>query len=79
MKEEKDLLLELIRTRFPKNGGGKNTLKTSAEIARDFNQFLDATAEMVTERMLKEGYDIIDIDGRPYWKLNAADELTEDE
>ncbi len=78
MKEEKDLLLELIRTRFPQNGGG-NTLKTSAEIARDFSQFLDATAEMVTKRMLQEGYELIDIDGRPYWKLNAADELSDDE
>jgi hypothetical protein len=79
MKEEKDLLLELIRTRFPQNGGGKNTIKTSAEIARDFSQFLDATAEMVTKRMLQEGYELIDIDGRPYWKLNAADELSDDE
>ena len=27
MKEEKDLLLELIRTRFPQNGGVKIHLK----------------------------------------------------
>ena len=33
---------------------------------------------MVTKRMLQEGYELIDIDGRPYWKLNAADELTDE-
>ena len=78
MKKEKDLLLELIRTRFPKNGGG-NTLKTSAEIARDFSEYVDATPEMVTKRMLQEGYNLIDIDGKPYWKLNTMDELSDNE
>lgn len=78
MKEEKrksegkDLLLELIRARFPKNEGG-NTIKTSAEIAREFGEFLDVTAEMVTVRMLQEGYEIVDVDGKPYWKLNTSD------
>ena len=78
MKEEKDILLELIRTRFPKNGGGKNTVKTSAEIARYFSQFLDVTAEMVTTRMLQEGYNIVDLDGMPYWEVKTADGLSEE-
>ena len=78
MKEEKDLLLELIRNRFPKNGGGGKTLKTSAEIAREFSEFIDATPEMVSKRMLREGYKIIDIDGKPYWRLNVTDESADD-
>ena len=57
--EEKDLLKSLMEERFLQIGGGNFTLKTSADLAREFGGFLEVSPERIT----------MDIDGKPFWKL----------
>lgn len=68
--EDKDLLRELIENRFSETGEDACcTLKTSAELAREFSSFMEVTAKEVTKILLDMKTEIVDLDGKPYWKL----------
>ena len=68
--EDKDLLRELIGNRFSETGDDACcTLKTSAELAREFSGFMEVSAKEVTKILLDMKTEIVDLDGKPYWKL----------
>lgn len=67
--EDKDLLKSLMEERFLQIGGGNFTLKTSADLAREFGGFLEVSPERITKMLLEMKTEIVDIDGKPFWKL----------